>query len=921
MGRYSKLHSNYILSKKHQVTHKGTIFERDWVTIGSQHQIEKGKKPYYSDTNFLFTDNSYPSYKKKYNYGKWVASWDYDDVKDAKDEVNKVKVNKTSNDIRDFAYYGSAVELVKSSVTNIINWFPAYVACSHSDIYVPNEDGTGFVVLTGTRYNHMIVNPFNIDFVHTLSQEEKEGTNVDRFMAESYTRYMIKFGNDTPGEIIAYRKTQYVPLNSNSDNSFGVYTENEAKTKIKSGEYRYADCYPEYWLPGGNRKPLYQINLGAENETHLELIFQAYIIDSEIVLLTKNSGTSGNPDFMIIPKEEVFEEYFNNLDDFEKQLLTLNSKPVYRNSFLTPFEGETDYKYVYRDYTWPSISVDGYPYSFIDIVSEGYTDYLSRLVDMATTYDELWCDSLYRNMTHEAIKNFDWTYTKDYTDGDEQDNIDGGNQMMKLLRIYGRAFDDLKRYADGIGFVSKNTYDGYNNEPDAEISDRLELMGWDAPSVIPDATDGNTDIIKIEKSFLDNGNYKWFDAQNSEDIDTAKTDINFAKHLLLSSSRILNTKGTTQAIDMVMALFGFGEKDYTLTERFYKIPYSSLKNFDDEYTTSEEETMTYGELVDNINFYKDYPKAYDDIYSGVPLGDYYVSKKAYVNKNNGSVIGQQAYNELDDNTKKDYEEVMKTTHYIIPFYTQKRVYDGDLYFNSKGGWGKNDIDGQYLETMSYLHIVDDFSELLNLNPSSLNDEDIYYVSDMTTYSEYVETLPENLSHFFVIIENGKYNPQLPESWANVDMTSDTDIAKKAKYLDSLVSNNIGNNPHVGYGAYDMGEDFIEYMKKPFKFALDEELLPDEWKDEADNFTFVADYEDSVVVFGNGNEDNIYGKVKIIDDGTTDYYINHKYLKLKFNLDDERQPNELFRNYFMNVVLKYVMQVIPSTTILEINFNS
>ena len=881
MGRYSKLHSNYILSKKHQVTHKGTIFERDWVTIGSQHQIEKGKKPYYSDTNFLFTDNSYPSYKKKYNYGKWVASWDYDDVKDAKDEVNKVKVNKTSNDIRDFAYYGSAVELVKSSVTNIINWFPALIKGTTEKVYyLKKNDTTGELEYAELSTYYKVSNPFLVDFTHTLSQKEKEENNVDRFLAEAYNRYEIKNGN-----------------------SYDDITTYEVVT---SDDYKTNGCIPSQWIPSYG-SPLFEVKINNAS------IIEAYIIDNEVVCLTTNSN------FIIRPKVKVFEEYFNNLDGFEKQLLTLNSKPVYRNSFLTPFEGETDYKYVYRDYTWPSISVDGYPYSFIDIVSEGYTDYLSRLVDMATTYDELWCDNLYRNMTHEAIKNFDWTYTKDYTDGDEQDNIDGGNQMMKLLRIYGRAFDDLKRYADGIGFVSKNTYDGYNNEPDAEISDRLELMGWDAPSVIPDATDGNTDIIKIEKSFLDNGNYKWFDAQNSEDIDTAKTDINFAKHLLLSSSRILNTKGTTQAIDMVMALFGFGEKDYTLTERFYKIRYSLLKNFDDEYTTSEKETMTYGELVDNINFYKDYPKTYDDIYSGVPLGDYYVSKKAYVNKNNGSVIGQQAYNELDDNTKKDYEEVMKTTHYIIPFYTQKRVYDGDLYFNSKGGWGKNDIDGQYLETMSYLHIVDDFSELLNLNPSSLNDEDIYYVSDMTTYSEYVETLPENLSHFFVINENGKYNPQLPESWANVDMTSDTDITKKAKYLDSLVSNNIGNNPHVGYGAYDRGEDFIEYMKKPFKFALDEELLPDEWKDEADNFTFACEYKDSVVVFGNGSEDNIYGKVKIIDDNTEYYYINHKYLKLKFNLDDE-QPNELFRNYIMNVVLKYVMQVIPSTTILEINFN-
>jgi hypothetical protein len=56
--RYSKYYSNYILKKKYQHTTKGTIWERDWVTIGAQHQIEKGKRPFYGDSGFLFTDKS-----------------------------------------------------------------------------------------------------------------------------------------------------------------------------------------------------------------------------------------------------------------------------------------------------------------------------------------------------------------------------------------------------------------------------------------------------------------------------------------------------------------------------------------------------------------------------------------------------------------------------------------------------------------------------------------------------------------------------------------------------------------------------------------------------------------------------------------------------------------------------------------------
>ena len=87
--RYTKYHSNFILRKKHQnTTNNGSIWERDWVTIGAQHQIEPGKRPYYFDGNFLFTDNIYESYKKRHNFTKRVAQWTYDDVKDSEQKEN-----------------------------------------------------------------------------------------------------------------------------------------------------------------------------------------------------------------------------------------------------------------------------------------------------------------------------------------------------------------------------------------------------------------------------------------------------------------------------------------------------------------------------------------------------------------------------------------------------------------------------------------------------------------------------------------------------------------------------------------------------------------------------------------------------------------------------------------------------------------
>ena len=1347
MGRYSKVHSNYVLSKTHQVTNKGRILVRDWVTTGGQHQIEKGKKPYYSDTNFLFTDNSYPSYKKKHNYGKWVAHWDYDDVKTASDDVNNVKVNTSSNDIRDFAYYGSAVELVRSSVTNIINWFPARVTLLPDNIYVPNVTG-GYDTLVGY---YQLNNPFEVDFIHTLSKEEKERYNINRFLMESYSNYTLngqnikkydfvnrKFITKTETkkrtvkhkvtdfsfestetinrvikpfnllknniELVSSNKLQISDFNYNQEisnnttietfdknngsiyvdsteytanpsasflkdsthesnakltvsgygfdneikyngidvdvtvnngnqtlsrvtfqpgytykigeNEFTVenrqtvipvYSSNNGERKIiftidgvvsefdvsdylseyndneiiitnieingindteetitvtfkeinvnnsntigtfnfngiynfiiaNSDDYEYIDaentlsfsskelffnqyskkivcnegtvidlssydisddnftlsflkksesviissfyihpcldlslqnggyfveidgnrsnfnwevtcyketdesnrhvlsnirrirlhqdklqliktngsidsweipvsgfslnnicfyieentypsytfiqcvtdeqiddfinnkgwslmtCFPSVWLPtldmrngwneyvkectecvdgscyvsvlisrlseimeDGDYKnmPLYTLYITTEDGTEHKL--EAYILNGKIILITTSNQ------FDLKCKKNIFDKYFESLEGFEKQLLTLDSHPLYKNSFLTPIEGELVYKYVYRDYTWPSTFDSELGYGHIDIVSDTYIGYLSKLIDMATVFDELWTDNIYRNMTHESIKNFDWTYTREYNEGEEQDNIDGGNQIMKLLRIYGRAFDDIKKLSDGIGYVTKNTYDGYGNQPDAEISDRLEMMGWDITSTIPNFQDteqgyigkdtgyvinkatfdnltsseqtsyekayinydtaqiigenaynGLEDVVKkrfskyfpvmdlsdvkIDETFTEsfgkkNGSShaKWFNSTNSDNIDTSKSDIDFMKKLLLSSNRIFNTKGTKQSIDMVMGMFGFGEDDYELIESYYT-------------TTPKEFTDELYEEIENINYYKDYPKNYDDIYSGVPLKDIFIGNK----------------------------------HLIVPFYSQKRTYDGDFMFESRGGWANKD-NGYYTETLSYLHVVGDFSSLLDINPNSLNDGDIYYVVSLANYTDYVNTLPDDLSHFFYLKDNGKYNPQLPESWENVNMEAfDDEHTKKAKYLNSIISSNIGNNPHVGYGTYDGGAEFKEYMEKPFKFSIDEYLLDEEWKTKAENINYtLSDGEDS-------------DKVKVlIEDDASKYYINRKLFIMKNKLG-----GDLFKKYFTDVIAKYVMQVIPSTVILVLeNFDS
>ena len=51
-------------------------------------------------------------------------------------------------------------------------------------------------------------------------------------------------------------------------------------------------------------------------------------------------------------------------------------------------------------------------------------------------------DNIWRSMTHEAIKNFDWSYKREYTDGDDYRRIDWNvtarqkKPYIKVFRLY-----------------------------------------------------------------------------------------------------------------------------------------------------------------------------------------------------------------------------------------------------------------------------------------------------------------------------------------------------------------------------------------------------------------------------------------------------------------------------------------------------
>ena len=841
MAQYTKHNSNYIKTVEHQHLKDGsTIFERDWVTIGSQLNFGPGKIPYYNNGNFIFTTSPTPFFQKRYKNGVTVATWTYDDVKEASSTVNQIQFDEYTEDIRSFAYYGSCVEFLRATIEKIIYEFPGNITLSEDKLEIPPTTENGdYTYING----YIVNNPFQID-LHTKDIHLQQYDNELRFLSYSWQKYEVN------GQPI----TSYVISDWKGD----------------------LDCpqNDQYYI---KKAPVVTVTINGK------IVLEGYMLDRDIIFCYEGQ------DLVIQPKKEIIETYFNGLKGFEKQLLTRKTKPLYTNKFITPIEYNLGYLYYNRTYTWPS---DGY---CIDITSTKYIDFINKLSSMAELYDELWTDNLWRRMTHEAIKNYDWTYTREFIDGDEEDNVDGGERMHKVLNIIGRVFDDIKLSIDTIKRQNKTTYNGDRNVPNALLSDKLELFGWDIYSTIPTYKNENNETVSaseetITQEVLDDITNKvevndkkiypdkWYPTSNPNKITFADVDVEFMRRLLLSTRRIFETKGTRQSIDMIMGLFGYGDTDYTITEHYRTV---TPREYDEVIDQKTNETL--GDRIVRLNNQeKQMELLYDEDASGIPVA---------------SFIG-------------GYDEQGNPKTYLIPYYDQTKMYDGNLYFQNKGGWfykkdGKStEIDfSKWTETLSYLHVVSQVKDLLNVNPFGIRNGDIYYVANLNDYIDYTETTDTLYSHFFVM-EN-ELMPEEISSWVNINLEDDDSYAKKAKYLDTIIPYNIGNNPHVGYGEYDMGDEFFEYMKKPFKYALDKYYFTSPYYEEANDTKLefkVSKREDAKYDI----EDD--KKIQIINNNDT-YYLNDKVIFFKNNID-----NDEYKKYFKTVIINYLMQVIPSTAI-------
>ena len=446
--------------------------------------------------------------------------------------------------------------------------------------------------------------------------------------------------------------------------------------------------------------------------------------NGEVIYLTNASAGT----FITRPNTDKIEEFFNSLDNFQKILL--NRETNYTAIFEVMEENSFGYTTEMKSFTFPT-TFGGYNLAVGDAA---YNSYVSSLQKYATYYDEYFCDNLWRSMTHESIKNFDWTFTREYGVGEEEEYVYGGTRIQKTIRLFGREFDEIKTYIDALKNYQKVDYGKNNSLPDYFLTDTLSTEGWDVENIYPYKDDLKqinklTGITPYHESYVIGGYTNGYfykcndncspkkpsqikaDGTKSEMYDKcigtirplikqyineneqSLLDVNnyFMRMLKLNSKSIFRKKGTIQGIESLLGVFGLKSKRwvdaYKETSRQYDrkyeadyeiIEYVTATNYLEDPWSGSVKMNQY----DWYNWTKTVPYDTADYRNGIYYSYQGLPVRSYINE--GGKYYQTSRLPVDGNGEPI--SIENKNRYLFPYFSPYKIIDGNPYYQMNGGW-------------------------------------------------------------------------------------------------------------------------------------------------------------------------------------------------------------------------------------------
>jgi hypothetical protein len=270
------------------------------------------------------------------------------------------------------------------------------------------------------------------------------------------------------------------------------------------------------------------------------------------------SGASATTSTLIIKPnttitQQIFDENFDEVEDF---LINRTSYPKYTSTFKYPdYDADGKYTMYVKNLTWPLNRVWN-----IDISSNKFSEYLNELQFIAEKLDEYKTNLISRFLITGSIKEFDTSDQK----------------IEKVLQIYGRSFDEVRKFIDSLAYMNSVNYQVGNDIPSQLLTNLASTLGI------------NTDISPItNEGFLDsvfNTKPKQIFTGQAQSQTPTELNYQYYRNLILNAAYMFKSKGTRKSLEYIMRFVGAPEALLEFNEVIYiadtKI---NVNKFDQQY--------------------------------------------------------------------------------------------------------------------------------------------------------------------------------------------------------------------------------------------------------------------------------------------------------------------------------------------------
>ena len=250
-----------------------------------------------------------------------------------------------------------------------------------------------------------------------------------------------------------------------------------------------------------------------------------------------NNDNSVNRTFWVKPKMQKYDEFQTNLSDM--------------GQFLLDYDYDKK-KYVsvirYKKFTDLGVELNmnetlvfpQYDEVNIDLFSNAFDTYLTKLNTISDDFDATKTNLISRFLTTDSLKEFD-------TD-DRRINL--------MFGLIGKNFDTIKKYVDGITFMTNLSYDKIENIPDLLVKNYGNMLGFETYNV----EDENTLI----ESLFDIKDLRIEPGYKPVDI-----DIELWRRIFINSYHLWKSKGTRKSIEFILNLVGLPDSIFEVNEYVY----------------------------------------------------------------------------------------------------------------------------------------------------------------------------------------------------------------------------------------------------------------------------------------------------------------------------------------------------------------